>query len=87
MILKRADIESAPTEFCFTKYLYNCTGRETRPLQYLRFYKEISNQNNYALRITNYALRIKIIPHSEFLIPNLFKYLYPLHIHILRTRH
>ena len=49
-----------------------CTGRETRPLQYLRFYKEISNQNNYALRITNYALN---------------KYLYPLHIHILRTGH
>ena len=49
-----------------------CTGRETRPLQYLRFYKEISNQNNYALRITHYALN---------------KYLYPLHIHILRTGH
>ena len=34
--------------------------------------KEFSNQNNYALRITNYALN---------------KYLYPLHIHILRTGH
>lgn len=31
--------------------------------------------------------QIKIIPNSEFIIPNSSHDLYPLHIHILRARH
>ena len=57
------------------------SGRETRPLQLYKR-KTFSETGGYGirpydihflqnqLRITHYELRIELIPHSEFLIPN-----------------
>lgn len=60
MILKRADIESVLTEFCFTKYLYNCLGRKTRHAKFGIIYAP----HNCAKKQTVFARDGKPVPYG-----------------------